>query len=69
MMALLMISTAVLTPKDAIAGGTIFNVLRTLAGTVGSAVMSGILTVRERVHSAIIISSLSDGAPKTVAAQ
>ncbi len=69
MLPLLLISTGTLQPKDAIAGSTVFNVVRTLAGTLGGAVIGAILTVRERVHSNTIADHLVAGAPSTVHAQ
>ncbi len=60
------VSTSVLKPEDALSGGTIFNVVRNLAVTTGGAVMGGVLTVRERVHSFYITSHLVTGAPATV---
>jgi DHA2 family multidrug resistance protein len=69
MVSLLVIVTSTLQPQDAIAGSTLFNVMRTLAGSVGGAVVGGILTVRERVHSNMIVDHLVAGAPSTVAAQ
>ena len=61
------ISTAVLEPKDALSGGTIFNVVRNLATTTGGAVIGAVETVRERVHSFFITEHLTIGAPMTVA--
>jgi hypothetical protein len=46
---------------DALAGAPIFNVVRTLAGSVGGAIIGGILTVRERVHSNTIVDHLVVG--------
>ena len=59
------VSTSVLKPEDALSGGTIFNVVRNLAVTVSGAVMGGVLTVRERVHSFFIVDHLNIGAPLT----
>ena len=50
-------------------GGTIFNVVRSLAGTFGGAVIGGVLTVRERVHSFYLTAHLVTGAPSTVRRQ
>ncbi len=69
MVPLIVISTSTLQMKDAIAGGTLFNVVRTLAGSIGGAVVGAILTVRERVHSNAIVEHLVAGAPSTVEAQ
>ena len=63
MVSLIVISTGTLKPQDALAGATIFNVVRTLAGSVGGAVIGGIETVRERVHSNIMVDHLTAGAP------
>ncbi len=59
------VSTSVLKPEDALSGGTIFNIVRNLAVTIGGAVMGGVLTVRERVHSFYITAHLVAGAPAT----
>jgi DHA2 family multidrug resistance protein len=69
MVPLVVIATANLQMKEAIPGATLFNVVRTLAGTVGGAVVGGITTVRERVHSNTIVDHLVAGAPSTVHAQ
>jgi DHA2 family multidrug resistance protein len=69
MVPLIVIATATLQPKDGIGGSTLFNVLRSLAGSVGGAVVGAILTVRERVHSNIIVDHLVIGAPSSVQAQ
>ena len=61
------VSTSVLRPEDALSGGTIFNVVRNLATTICGAVMGGVLTVRERVHSFYDTDHLVAGAPATVA--
>ena len=61
------VSTSVLKPQDALSGGTIFNIVRNLATSVGGAVIGGVLTVRERVHSFYITGHLVAGAPLTVA--
>lgn len=63
MVPLILISTSTLQPQDAVAGGTLFNVVRTLAGSVGGAVVGAILVVRERVHSALIVEHLVAGSP------
>ena len=62
----LLVTTSVLQPQDAVAGGTLFNVLRTLAGTAGSAIIGAVVTVRERVHSNLIINHVMAGAQATV---
>lgn len=66
MVPLILIATSTLQMKDAIAGGTLFNVVRTLAGSTGGAVVGAILTVRERVHSNAIVEHLVAGAPSTM---
>ena len=63
------VSTSVLKPQDALSGGTIFNVVRNLATSVGGAVIGGVMTVRERVHSFYITDHLVSGAPATMARQ
>ena len=60
------VSTSVLQPQDALSGGTIFNVVRNIATGLGGAVVGGILTVRERVHSFYITNHLAAGAPLTL---
>lgn len=61
MLSLIVIATATLHPKDALAGGTTFNTVRTLAGTVCAAIVGGVQTVRERVHSNIMVDHLVAG--------
>jgi DHA2 family multidrug resistance protein len=61
MVPLVVISTSTLQMTDAIAGATLFNVVRTLAGSIGGAVIGGILVVRERVHSNTIVDHLAAG--------
>ena len=69
MLPLLLVSTGTLQPQDAVSGATLFNVVRTLAGTLGGAVIGGILAVRERVHGNMIADHLVAGAPATLSAQ
>jgi MFS transporter, DHA2 family, multidrug resistance protein len=69
MVPLIVIATSTLQVTDAVAGSTIFNVVRSLAGTFGGAVVGAILTVRERVHSNTMVDHLVAGAPATVHAQ
>ncbi len=45
------ITTSALRKKDALTGGAMFNIFRSLGTTAGSAVLGAIVTVRERVHS------------------
>ena len=61
------VSTSTLQPKDALSGGTIFNVWRDLAISASGAVVGGVLAVRERVHSFYLTEHLVAGAPLTVA--
>jgi MFS transporter, DHA2 family, multidrug resistance protein len=61
MVSVVVIATSTLQMTDALAGATIFNVVRTLAGSVGAAILGGILTVRERVHSNTIVDHLVVG--------
>lgn len=65
MMGLLFTSTSVLQPQDVISGATLFNVVRTLAGSVGGTIVIGVMTVRERVHSSTMLDHLTTGAPAT----
>ena len=69
MVPLLLISTSTMQPQDAMSGGALFNIIRTLAGTIGSAVMGAVITVRERVHSDLIVEHLVAGASATVQRQ
>lgn len=62
----LLINTSALKPEDALFGSSLFNVVRVLASSVGSAILGGIVTVRERVHSNIIASDATAGAFGTV---
>lgn len=62
---LVFLTTGVLQPEDALSGGTIFNVVRTLAISAGPAVVTGIVTVRERVHSVYLVEHLVPGSPAT----
>lgn len=66
MVPLLLISTSTLQAKDATTGGTLFNLVRTLAGTIGSATLGAIVTVRERVHSNTILDHVVAGARVSV---
>jgi DHA2 family multidrug resistance protein len=58
---LIVIVTSSLAPADAASGGALFNMVRVLAGTVGSAVTGAVITVRERVHSAAITAIVPPG--------
>lgn len=56
------LTTGVLEPSDMLTGSAMFNLMRTLGFSVGSAIITGILTVRERVHgNANIVRSLDAG--------
>jgi MFS transporter, DHA2 family, multidrug resistance protein len=58
---LVMITTSLITPANAASGAALFNIIRTLAGTLGTAVADAVLTVRERVHSAMILLHVQPG--------
>ena len=58
---LVFLTTSVLKPEDALTGGTIFNIVRTLAIAGGPALIEAIITVRERVHSVYITSHIVAG--------
>ena len=60
---LVFLTTSVLKPEDALTGGTIFNIVRTLAISAGPALINAIITVRERVHSVYITSHIVAGSP------
>ncbi len=66
LVSLLLCVTSVMQPQDAISGSTLFNVIRVLAGSIGTAILGGIVTVRQRVHSNIIASDATTGAFGTV---
>ena len=66
LVSLLLCVTSVMQPQDAISGSTLFNLVRVLAGNVGSAIIGAIVVVRERVHSNIIASDAMTGAFGTV---
>jgi MFS transporter, DHA2 family, multidrug resistance protein len=65
MVPLIVMTTSTLQPTDALAGATLFNVVRTLAGSVMGAIIGGIVTVRERVHSNTIVDHLIAGSHAT----
>jgi DHA2 family multidrug resistance protein len=58
---LVLITTSLITPANAASGGALFNIIRSLAGTLGTAVAGAVLTVRERVHSAMILLHVQPG--------
>lgn len=65
---LVLITTSLVTPANAASGGALFNIVRSLAGTLGTAVAGAVLTVRERVHSAMILLHVQPGdIPSTAA--
>ena len=65
MVPLIVIATSTLQMSDALAGATLFNVIRTLAGSIGGAVIGGVLVVRERVHSNTIVDHVITGSAAT----
>ena len=58
---LVLITTSLITPENAASGSALFNIIRSLAGTLGTAVAGAVLTVRERVHSAMILLHVRPG--------
>jgi DHA2 family multidrug resistance protein len=58
---LVTITTSTLTPAAARSGSALFNIVRTLAGTFGAAIAGAVITVRERVHSALILLNVHPG--------
>ena len=57
-----LLTTGVLGPSDMLTGSAMFNLMRTIGFAVGGAILTAILTVRERVHSnANIVRSLDPG--------
>lgn len=62
----LLINTSALKPEDALSGSALFNVVRVLASNAGAAIIGGIVTVRERVHSNIAVDQAPAGAFGTV---
>ena len=65
MVALAFTTTSAIRPEDTIPGSALFNSTRTLAATVGTAIITGIVTVRERVHSFHITEHVVTGATLT----
>ena len=55
---LVFLTTSVLKPEDALSGGTMFNIVRTLAISAGPAIVGAVITVRERVHSDYLVQHL-----------
>ena len=66
MMSLLLTTTSVVQPQEAVSVATVFNLVRSLAGSFGNVIVAAIVTVRERVHSNIIASDATTGAFGTV---
>jgi DHA2 family multidrug resistance protein len=65
---LVLITTSLITPANAASGGALFNIIRSLAGTLGTALAGAVVTVRERVHSAMILLNVQPGdIPKSAA--
>ncbi len=62
---LVFLTTSVLQPEDALTGGTIFNIVRTLAISAGPALIQAVITVRERVHSNMLVQHLVEGTGAT----
>jgi len=58
---LVLITTSLVTPANAASGGALFNIVRSLAGTLGTALAVAVITVRERVHSAMILLNVQPG--------
>ena len=58
---LVFLTTSVLKPEDALSGGTMFNIVRTLAISAGPAIVGAVITVRERVHSDYLVQHLVMG--------
>ena len=57
-----LLTTGVLGPEDSLTGSAMFNLMRTIGFAVGGAVITGILTVRDRVHgNANIVRNLDPG--------
>jgi DHA2 family multidrug resistance protein len=65
---LVLISTSALRPTDAPSAGALFNIARTLAGTAASAIVGAVITVRERVHDALLLLHVEAGATPAAAA-
>ena len=55
---LVFLTTSVLKPEDALSGGTMLNIVRTLAISAGPAIVGAVITVRERVHSDYLVQHL-----------
>ena len=62
---LVFVTTSVLKPEDALSGGTMFNIVRTLAIAAGPALVNAVITVRERVHSNYLVQHLMQGSQAT----
>jgi MFS transporter, DHA2 family, multidrug resistance protein len=68
LIATLQISTSSLQMQDAPSGGALFNIIRTLAGNMAAAVIGAVITVRERVHDALLLTHVQAGAVSAAAA-
>jgi len=62
MTSILLIATSSLQMSDAPSGGALFNIMRTLAGSFAAAVVGAVITVRERVHDAVLLTHVQAGA-------
>ncbi len=62
-MGLALSTTSVISPQDTLTGSVLFNSMRNLASSVGSGIVGGIVAVRERVHSDLILQLVVPGSP------
>jgi DHA2 family multidrug resistance protein len=62
MVSILQVSISTLQAQDAPSGGAIFNMARTVAGSLASAIVGAVITVRERVHDALLLTHVEAGA-------
>jgi DHA2 family multidrug resistance protein len=58
----LQISTSSLQLQDAPSAGALFNIVRTLAGSAAAAITGAVITIRERVHDALLLTHVPAGA-------
>jgi DHA2 family multidrug resistance protein len=58
---LVLIVTSSFQISEAASGGALFNIVRSFAGTFGTAIVGAVITVRERVHSALILLNVHAG--------
>ena len=61
-------SISALQAQDAPSAGALFNIVRTRAGSVASAIVGAVITVRERVHDALLLAHVQAGAVPVTAA-